>query len=164
MTRTTVEQSLDAVEEALSHFVASLERAGFSAGSDSYRKMANVVLAQWLWVEDEDQRDLEPRYLRVAELANSVAVMLTPYVVAMRRLSALRGIIEERWGVNPNSTAGRIISTLASSIQPMSVAELRDAAGMTSTTARQALQELVEEGMVTQVGDRRRRYALAGRA
>lgn len=162
MSRPNVEQSLDAVEKALSHFSASLDRAGFRTGADAYRQMADIVLGQWLWIESAGERDLEPRYLRIAALSESVADQLTPYLDTMRRLTALRGLVEERWGVHPDSAAGRIVGVLASLRQPMSTSQMAAATGDTGTVLRRALTDLVRTGQVRRIGDRRPKYVLNG--
>jgi len=156
MSRANVEHSLDAVEQALTHFAASLERAGFGAGADAYRQMAHVVVGQWLWVENANERDIEPRYLRIAELAETVAAQLTPYVEAMQQLRSIRGLVEERWGVDPDSTSGRIVAALTSSRRPMSLTQSTSVTREPFAEVKRALLDLTDRGLVrkTVIGSR----------
>ncbi len=160
MTRVNVAQSIDAVEQALTHFDNSLRTAGFADGASAYQQMADVVLGQWLWVEETDQRDLEPQFLRIAKLAQSVAQQLIPYVEAMQRLTALQGLVGDRWGIASESPAGRIVGALADSVQPMSLADLRTGTGLPTTTLRRTLEPLVQSRRIVRLGDRTPRYSL----
>lgn len=160
MSRPNVETSLEAVEQALTHFATSLDRGGFAAGADAYRQMADVVVGQWLWVEEEGVRDLEPAFRRIAKRAGEVSAQLEPYVESMRRLGALRGLIEERWGVDVDGPPGKVVELLMQSEQPLTATEVRTATGLRSAEVRQVLGELVERELVTKVGDRRPRYGL----
>lgn len=164
MSHANVEQSLGAVEQALSHFASSLDRAGFSEGAAAYQEMAGVVVGQWLWVQQERARDLEPGFRRVAELAETISGQLVPYVEAMQRLSALQGLVAERWGVDPDSVAGKIVEALSGSDRPMTTAEIKASTGVPTSTVRRQLGELVEQDLVLKHGKGRPRYALAERA
>lgn len=161
MSRPNVEQSVDAVERALSHFVASLERAGFAASADTYRQMSEIVLGQWLWVEDAGERDLEPRFLRIAELAEEVSGHLRPYVEVMERMSALRSLVAERWGVEPGTDRARIVAALVGAGAPMSAAEVREATSLPTAAVRRELDDLIDRDLVAKLGGGRPRYAIA---
>lgn len=161
MSRLSVVQSLDAVETALSHFDDSLQNAGFADGAGTYMQMADVVLGQWLWVEETNQRDLEPRFVRIAELAQSVAHQLAPYVEAMQRLSALEGLAADRWGIEPSSPTGHVLGALAAAAEPMSLRDLGTATSVPASALRRALEDLVDAERVARVSDRGTRYVLS---
>jgi hypothetical protein len=160
MTRVNVAQSIDAVERALTHFNNSLRTAGFADGASAYQQMTDVVLGQWLWVEETDQRDLEPGFLRIAKLAQSVAHQLIPYLEAMQRLTALQGLVGERWGIVSDSPGARVVGALADSVQPMSLADLHTATGLPTATLRRTLEPLVQARRIVRLGDRTPRYGL----
>lgn len=153
--------SLDAVEQALRHFSASLDRAGFAQGADAYRQMADVVVGQWLWAEENGGRDLRPRFLRIAELAGVVADQLRPYVAAMDQVRGIRGLAAEAWPVAPDSLSERILAALVDAPVGLTATELRASTGGSTLATRRALGELVGGGLVASSGGSRARYRLA---
>ena len=160
MSRRNVVTSLDAAEQALGHFAASLERAGFEAGADPYRQMASVLIGQWVWVAETPERDLDARFARVADLAESIGGQLRPYVETMDRLTALRGLVAEKSGTTPPSMPSRILEALAAADRPMSVMELRGATRESTAQIRQALAGLVDAGQVVAAVGTRQRFSL----
>jgi len=164
MSRDTVRTSLDAVETALEHFATSLDRAGFADGAASYRQMADVVVGQWLWAEERGARDLQPRFLRIAELAGTVAEQLRPYVGAMDQLRGIRGLASDAWGIEPGSVAERVVNALVGSESGMTMRELRLVTGASTTTLRRELDVLAGKGLVGRGDGPRGRYVLTGSA
>ena len=162
MSRQAVSSSLDAVEQALEHFVASLDRAGFADGAGAYRQMADVVIGQWMWAEQTGARDLQPRFLRIASLAGNVAEQLRQYVSAMEQLRGLRGLAGDAWDIEPGSTTERIVESLASSAGGMTMSELRQVTGASTVALRRELDRLVGKGIVGRPAGPRGRYLLAG--
>jgi hypothetical protein len=160
MGRENVVASLAAAEQALGHFSASLDQAGFGAGADAYRQMASILLGQWVWLADQPERDFDPRFIRVADLAESIAVQLRPYVETMERLVALRGLVAERHGVVQPSDASRILQALVAADRPMSVMEIRAATREPTTTIRLELARLLDLRQVVLAGGSRPRYGL----
>ena len=156
-----IEASLDAVSRALDHFAESLERGGFAAGAETYGKMAEVIVGQWLWAETSNATWLAPRFARVAQLAGRVDDQLRPYVEAMGRIRALEGMIAES-ASHPASEIGRaIIGTLSQAARPLTVAELRAAIGASTSAVRRELRDLVAGDVIEQVDGRVRRFVLA---
>jgi hypothetical protein len=137
-----------AVEQALRHFAASLEQAGFSAAAKAYSRMADVVVGQWHWVREDGGRGLEPNFLRVALLAGSVADILRPYVVAMDRLRSIQALVMDAWALENGSTAARIVASLATADEGLSVTELTKVTGRSSSSIRNEVRALVERGLV----------------
>jgi hypothetical protein len=160
VSRRNVVASLDAAEKALAHFSSSLERAGFGAGADPYRQMASVLIGQWVWVAETPERDLDARFARVADLAESIGGQLRPYVETMDRLTALRGLVAEKSGTTPPSMPSRILEALAAADRPMSVMELRGATRESTAQIRQALAGLVDAGQVVAAVGTRQRFSL----
>ena len=160
MSRQNVVASLDAAEQALGHFAASLDQAGFRAGAEAYGQMASVLIGQWVWVADTPERDLDARFDRVADLAESIGSQLRPYVESMDRLTALRGLVAEKAGVAPPTMTSRILEALAAAERPLSVLELRAATRESTSQIREALRRLVEAGHVVAAVGTRQRYRL----
>jgi hypothetical protein len=163
MSRDNVQSSLDAVEQALEHFATSLDRAGFAEGAASYRQMADVIVGQWIWVEERGARDLQPRFLRIAELAGSVADQLRPYVGAMDRLRGIRGLAADAWGIAPGSVAEQIVNVLMTSERGLTANELRRATGAPAAALRRELDGLVDQGLVTRASGSRGRFRVVGK-
>jgi len=161
VSRSSVEASLDAVERALRDFRSSLERAGFAAGAATYRQMADIIVGQWRWTEESGLRDLESRFLQIAILAGNVGEQLRPYVEAMDRLRGLRGLVMERWGVQPGSVAGGVLGALMDADGGLTSVELARSTGAPTVALRSELIALVERGLVVQDGVRGR-FALSG--
>jgi hypothetical protein len=160
MGRENVVASLTAAEQALGHFAASLDHAGFGAGADAYRRMASILLGQWVWLADQPERELDPRFIRIADLAESIALQLRPYVETMERLVALRGLVAERHGVAQPSDTSRILEALVAADRPLSVMEIRAATREPTTTIRRELARLMDLGQVVLAGGARPRYGL----
>jgi hypothetical protein len=162
VSRDNVRTSLDAVETALEHFATSLDRAGFADGAASYRQMADVIVGQWLWAEERGARDLQPRFLRIADLAGSVADQLRPYVGAMDQLRGIRGLAVDAWGIEPGSVAERIVNALVGTDSGMTMRDLRLATGVPTGTLRRELDGLADRGLVAKAEGTRGRFSLAG--
>jgi hypothetical protein len=162
VTRDNVEQSLSAVEQALQHFASSLERAGFAAGAATYRQMADIIVGQWMWAEENGAWDLRPRFLRIADLAATITDQLRPYVEAMDQLRGLRGLAAELWGIEAGSIAQRIMDALLAADRSMTSTELKQATGASTVVLRRELNSLVEKGLVARVGGTRGRFVLVG--
>ena len=161
MSRANLDSSLGAVEQALEHFTRSIDRAGFADGAGAYRQMVDVTLGQWLWADEEGAHEFDRRFLRISMLAGSVADGLRPYVMSMDRLRALRGLVMERWRVEPGSTAERVVDSLLDCESGLTAAELSTATGAPTSAVRTALRELVDVGAVARVRASSARYALA---
>ncbi|MGW6318806.1 hypothetical protein [Streptomyces sp. NPDC055099] len=84
-----VVQSTGAAAQALDHLERALETAGFLEGRSSYRRMAEVLLAQRLSANPP----VDPRALagfeQIALTAGRIYAMLQPYVEVMRSLATL---------------------------------------------------------------------------
>lgn len=160
MSRQNVIASLDAAEQALGHFAASLDQAGFRAGAEAYGQMASVLIGQWVWVADSTERDLDTRFARVADLAESIGGQLRPYVETMNRLVALRGLVAEKAGAAPPTMTARILEALAAAERPMSILELRAATREPTSQIRLAVGRLVDAGHVAVAVGSRQRYRL----
>jgi hypothetical protein len=75
-------------EAVLDHFERSLIESGFAEGADSYRRLADTLLGQRLWVESSGQ-PADARFHAVGRHAQAIHAMLAPYTQAFLRLSAL---------------------------------------------------------------------------
>jgi hypothetical protein len=163
VSRANVGSSLDAVELALEHFSASLDRAGFRDGAAAYRQMADVIVGQWMWAEERGDRELQPRFLRIAALAGLVADQLRPYVGAMDRLRGIRGLAADAWGIEAGSVAEQVVEALAAADKGLTISELRRATGASTMALRRELDALAGKGLLAAgAGGPRGRYALVG--
>ncbi|WP_327722270.1 hypothetical protein OG381_47990 [Streptomyces sp. NBC_00490] len=92
-----IAQSTRAAAQALGHLERALETAGFPAGTAAYRRMAEVLFAQRLSVEQPAGQSADPAvdptvmagFEQIALCAGRIYAMLQPYVEVMRRLAAL---------------------------------------------------------------------------
>lgn len=75
-------------EAVLDHFERSLIESGFAEGADAYRRLADTLIGQRLWVENSGQ-PADARFQAVGRHAQAIHAMLAPYAQAFLRLSAL---------------------------------------------------------------------------
>jgi Fic family protein len=164
VTRDNVEASLRAVEQALKHFVSALEQAGFANGAAAYGQMADIIVGQWMWAQENDARDLQLKFLRISHLAARVSDQLRPYVGAMDQLRGIGGLAAELWGIEAGSMAQRIVNALIAADGGLTLAELRQATGASTATLRRELSSLAEKGLVAKGNGARGRFVLVGAA
>jgi hypothetical protein len=154
----SVDKTLVAVEQALSHFVGSLDRAGFGSAANEYTKMSEIVAGQCLWAVQHDVTDLGPRFRTVANLASRISSTLEPYVAAMRRLEALdelapsESAVEEALGED----AAAVLEAVTTAERPVSLTRIRTSVAMPSSQLREVLDDLRENGWITDAGTRGR--------
>ena len=160
MTETNVERSLDAAESALQHFVASLEKAGFASSADAYSRLTDVLIAQWLWTEENGISELQSRFDKIADLAESISLYLQPYVEAMTRICAIRRPRTATSGTEPESLAGQILQALFAAGHSMTASQLRAATGASSTALRRELAGLANRKAIVKTQETRPRYLL----
>jgi hypothetical protein len=86
---THVADSVGAAIAALSQLGASLRRGGFAEGAPAYERMAEVLLAQRLLHDEDDEATLTTEFDHLGRLAREVFELLEPYVSAMRRLASI---------------------------------------------------------------------------
>jgi hypothetical protein len=87
---THVADSVEAAIGALETFGASLRLGGFAEGAVAYQRMAEVLVAQRLFHEHDDETDpLAGRFDHLGNLAREIFELLEPYVSAMRRLAVI---------------------------------------------------------------------------
>jgi hypothetical protein len=162
---------------------ASLEQAGFAAGADAYRRMADVILGQRLWAEEHDITDFDARYAEVGRLATRIFEYLSPYTQVAARLGVLAGlstateagnrtdgakpepdvggnsqpdeaagdtgsIHEDIDGDHLGDTAGAVLAVLREASRALPATRIGTEIGITTSSARQVLTELIAGGLV----------------
>jgi hypothetical protein len=148
MSRGSVEQSLEAVEQALSHLATSLDRGGFASGAPTYQQMADVVLGQYGWVDANGIDDLDDRFRNIAALASRIHAALEPYVNVMGRLAVLSGLVPEP----DSSISARILHVLRKNGRAMSFTAIGQAIGEPASVVKKELIELVSSTRVLPTG------------
>jgi len=149
MSESNLRQSLEAAEQALAHFNRSLAESGFEAGAASYQKMADILIGQWLWAEEQQLDDYNERFRQLAALAGRVHEQLLPYVEAMRRLTTLAELVPPPSPpVAPDSRERRILATLRKAPRPLSATALRKEIGGSTQRLRKTMQRLIDDGLV----------------
>lgn len=151
-----MDRSLKAAEDALSHFVVSLERAGFGIGANAYLRMSSVIRDQWLWAERSGWVDLYPRFQRVAELARVVEEQIAPYVQAMRDVVAVGALVATPSAGVEDSVADKILGVISKNERPMSLTAIRMEVPESTETLRQELAVLVRLGLISPTGSSNR--------
>lgn len=150
MSRENLESSLNAVETALEHLNNALVRGGFEAGAANYRKMADIIVGQRIWATENGVSEFDPRFRRVAELAERINDQLSPYCFVMERLGALGPMTDEAAPKSP--LEANIIGVLRQASSPMSTTAIRGAVGAATKAVKLALQALVQDGVIRQTG------------
>jgi len=164
VTRSNVRESLSAVEQALSHLARSLEQGGFGAGAAVYGKMSEVVIGQAQWVKEQRIDEFNERFAHIGALAGEIHDHLAPYVEAMRRLRPLAELVRPDDIVDPLSLPGRVLAALAHSETALSVTRLRSVVREPHSRVREAVTELVDQGLVVRRGTHARPTFAAGSA
>lgn len=150
MTVANVRKSLEAVEQALDHLLRSLERAGFEAGAHTYRRMTDVVISQFFWIQDQGLEDDTARFRGVADLAGQIYGQLEPYATCMKRLASL-GELSSVGEIDPHTLTGRVVRTIAEAERPLSLTAIQSAVESSSRAVRNELSALVSSGAVREV-------------
>lgn len=83
-----VAQSVTAATEALTQLEWSLRAGGFAEGAPAYQRMAEVLVAQRLFLGAEDPA-LSQHFERLGGTARRIFELLEPYAAAMRRLATM---------------------------------------------------------------------------
>lgn len=141
-------QSLNAVEQALSHLLVSLKTGGFGEGAQTYERMADVIIAQFMWMSDNRNAAEVETYRRVIELATDIHALIEPYVATMSRLGALSDLLDPVSSPDPESLTGRILTVLAAEHHPQSITGIRKRVEASPSTVRRELHSLIEANRV----------------
>ena len=162
MSRDNVKQSLDAVEQALTHFAGSLDRAGFKHGVGAYEEMVKVVLGQCLWAQNEGTAEFEDQFRRLSQLALQIHAHLSPYAEVMEKLGALQGLVPENAPeVDADSVSCRILSALKEKRKPMSMTAIRSEVGISSVKLKKEIDDLIKRQLIVKGSDSgRSKYTL----
>ena len=161
-----ITRTVATAEAVLDHFERSLQQAGFADNAEAYRKLADTLLGQRLWVASSGEPS-GARFRAVGQHARAIQSMLEPYVEAFRRLSALAsddlGDPDEAGpagqsdegppgaaGPDPREAAdGHVLAALAEVGRPMSLTALRAALDVPRPVLLAAVERLAEAGEVT---------------
>jgi hypothetical protein len=166
-----ITRTVATAEAVLDHFERSLQQAGFADNAEAYRKLADTLLGQRLWVASSGEPS-GARFRAVGQHARAIQSMLEPYVEAFRRLSALASDDladpdagdRDGAGAGPDSVddparAGggpvreaadeHVLAALAHVGRPMSLTALRAALDVPRPALLAAVERLAEAGEVT---------------
>jgi hypothetical protein len=83
-----VARSVTAAATALAHLEQSLRAGGFADGAAAYTRMADVLVAQRLFLAADDEQ-LGEQFGALGSSARRVFELLEPYTAAMRQLATL---------------------------------------------------------------------------
>lgn len=153
-----VRQTLATALKVLDHLEQSLRQAGFAEGRDAYRKMADTVLGQGLWLAAQEGE--APGELNlIAERARAIHSLLTPYTEAMLRLGALTSTQAPSKPIP--APEDPVVKILARARRPVSFTALRAELGSDRKQLLARLGELVQAGtIVRHSGGGRESYSL----
>ena len=171
-----ITRTVATAEAVLDHFERSLQQAGFADNAEAYRRLADTLLGQRLWVASSGEPS-GARFRAVGQHARAIQSMLEPYVEAFRRLSALAsddlgepddagaagdtggadesdesGHGEDPTGGGPvarEAADGHVLAALAEVGRPMSLTALRAALDVPRPALLAAVERLAEAGEVT---------------
>jgi hypothetical protein len=162
-----VELTLRKAEEVLIALEETLTHAGFPAGVDAYRSMADILLGQKLWSAPLRDARLEALFDGIARRAGALVAILAPYTEIMLKLQALAGTqltapMAPSQKPTPATPADRIRAALRGISRSQSVTALAEATALPVSEVRKLLGELVESGDVrARTAGGRTVYALA---
>lgn len=162
-----ITRTVATAEAVLDHFERSLQQAGFADNAEAYRKLADTLLGQRLWVASSGEPS-GARFRAVGQHARAIQSMLEPYVEAFRRLSALASDDladpdagdRDGAGADPDSVDDparavreapdeHVLAALAQVGRPMSLTALRAALDVPRPALLAAVERLAEAGEVT---------------
>ncbi|WP_067475116.1 helix-turn-helix domain-containing protein [Nocardia amamiensis] len=162
MSSDNLHATLEAVNTALGHLAAALDKGGFGAGSRSYTQMAEIVIGQRLWAVEHGIDTFDDRFHRVAILAAEVHRQLLPYVEAMDRLRMLPALAPQDNSFAPESAEAKVLAVIDAADRPQSLTQLRNAVGMPSSQMRVLLASMVDRGLLSASSSgSRTRYGVA---
>lgn len=160
MSEENLDQSLGAAREALGYLVASLERAGFGDNSPAYEKMAEVLVGQRLWAEENDVDRFDADFRAVGELSLRLDRLIAPYARMARTLSALEQMAAQPPRVASNTPEGEVVQAIGD--RPASLTAISAKCALSTREVRRVLRELVATGAVVEArSGSRTRYAVA---
>jgi DNA-binding transcriptional ArsR family regulator len=161
MTTPEIRQSLAAVTTALTHFRDNLDRAGFGEGAATYKQMANVIVGQFFWSQEQGTLEDLIEFAPAIDLARDIHHHLEPYVTCMARLGALYELLPSE-GEESDNDGSQLQRALRAAGRPMSASALSREVDDSLTTVRRELAELVESGAVVKAQSGSRvRYELS---
>ena len=150
----SVGPSLDAVRAALENLRDGLARGGFEDALPTYRRMAEVVVAQRITVDD---RSLDARFAAVAAVAADIGRMLAPWARLMDQLVAMESAANGvRQAIAPTA-ADEVLAWLTEHRGPQPASRIRAGVTLPEGQVTAALDELVAAGAVVErtIGRRR---------
>jgi biotin operon repressor len=152
--------------KVLEHLEASLVQAGFETGQDAYRKMADTIIGQALWLTDHGM-DLGEQMHRLRARARAIHALLHPYTEAMVRLAAMGGpdrpAAAESAAETPETPGEPVLTVLSRAAKPMSLTALRAELGCPRKALVSQLAQLERQGKVhRQLNGGREFYCLRG--
>ncbi|HEX9864314.1 MAG TPA: hypothetical protein VGC03_05040 [Acidimicrobiia bacterium] len=148
MSETNVETTLDAAKDALGFLVASLEGAGFGDNASAYVKMAEVVVSQRLWVDDEGIDRFDDDFLAVGTLGVRIHELLDPYIRMAMSLTVLLKLTPDISHFDPDSPEALVLQWLGG--EAMSATAIASVTGLRTSLVRSALAQLVESNLVAE--------------
>lgn len=136
--------------QVLEHLEQSLIQAGFAESGDAYRRMADTVVGQSIWLSAQGQ-EIPETCIRLQERARNIHALLQPFSEAMLRITALPEL-ENRQNSCPQEPAeitDDIIAALSSGAKSMSITALRSAVGLSKKELTSRLNRLEDSGRIT---------------
>lgn len=160
MSEENLDQSLSAAREALGYLVASLERAGFGDNSPAYEKLAEVLVGQRLWAEQNDVDRFDADFRVIGELSVRLDQLIAPYARMARSLSALEQMAAQPPRFAPDTAEGEVVRAIGDRVA--SLTAISTACTLSTREVRRVLLGLVDVGAVLETrSGSRTRYAVA---
>jgi hypothetical protein len=164
------DRSLDAVQQALENLRIGLEAGGFATALATYRKMADIVVAQRLVTYTASDTTLDVRFDSIAKTASQIRDVLVAWLRIMEQLGSLQVTVEEVVRVlDPSpqpadATEDLVLNWLRTQRGPQPMSRIRADLSLSGEAASRALGRLVTTGSIAerQVGRRRRWEAISG--
>lgn len=163
MSEENLAQSLGAAGEALEYLVASLERAGFGDNAPAYEKMAEVLVGQRMWAEEQGIHRFDTEFHKVGGLGRRLRELIDPYGRMARTLIALLDMVETPPPLPPDTPEAIVLVAMGD--ETLSMTAISSRCEFTTSQVRRMLAALVESGTVVERrSGSRTRYQLAGGA
>lgn len=144
-----VRQTLATALKVLAHLEQSLCRAGFAEGREAYRKMADTVVGQCLWLNSAGC-EVPSELAQIAERARAVHALLNPYADAMLRLGALCDALPGKPAAEPPpEPPDPVLDLLSQARRPLSLTALRAELGGDRKQLLARLEALEQSGRIT---------------
>jgi biotin operon repressor len=138
----------------LGHFKTTLQQNGMTGAIDAYRKMADTLINQRLWMQSHEPELGKEHFRQIAAEAREIHEVLSAYAQLMAKLMLLPQVVEMTAKGEPGTApeagnrADQLLMWLKQRSRPASATQIRAALRLSTAELNAHLRQLEESGRV----------------